>query len=110
MKVHLIKKKTIIDFISSHGNSTHDFENWIALLSIADWNDPNDMVKLFPSADILGNGFNRVVFNIGGNKYRIITSYYFGLKTVRLYIKWIGTHASYTKICKQNKQYFIDID
>ncbi|MFZ9847108.1 MAG: type II toxin-antitoxin system HigB family toxin [Flavobacteriales bacterium] len=43
-----------------------------------------------------------MVFNIGGNNYRLICGYAFGKKFIHLYIKFIGTHAEYDKIdaCK----------
>ena len=63
----------------------------------------------FGSADLLGNGSNRVVFDIGGNNYRMICKYQFLESEVRLYIKWIGTHAQYTKLCNNNNQYNINI-
>jgi len=79
------------------------------LLRPADWNVPRDIVSTFNSADILGQGSNRVVFNIGGNKYRMICKYYFGKKKIHLFVKWIGTHSEYDKLCKENKQYDIDL-
>ena len=58
--------------------------------------------------DILGSGSNRVVFNIGGNNYRMICRYQFGISKVHLFVKWIGTHAEYTKLCNDGKQYDIN--
>jgi mRNA interferase HigB len=107
MKVNLIKKKTIYDYVINHSNGKNDFDRWLALILNANWNEPNDIRQLFPSADILGNGINRVIFNIGGNKFRLIASYYFGKKSVRLYVKWIGTHGEYDGLCRNGQQYFI---
>jgi len=58
----------------------HDFESFNALR------------KLFPSADIVGN---LVVFNIGGNKYRLIAAIHFNRQ--KLYIRDVLTHAEYDK-------------
>lgn len=71
------------------------------------WKHQKDIIVAFGNADILGRGSNRVVFNIGGNKYRMICSYYFGNKNVHLYINWIGRHSEYDKICDKNLQYVI---
>jgi len=57
------------------------------------------------SADLLGKGSNRVVFDIGGNNYRMICKYWFGRTKAHLYIKWLGTHAEYDALCSENKQY-----
>ena len=59
------------------------------------------------AADILGNGCQRVVFNIGGNHYRMICAYGFGDNMIHLFVKWIGTHADYDRICDQQEQYTI---
>ena len=69
---------------------------------------PDDIHKTFNSADLLGNGSDRVVFDIAGNNYRLICKYWFGHSKVHLYIKWIGTHADYTELCNRNNQYSVD--
>ena len=48
------------------------FETWLSIIKGADWCEPKDIVLTFNSADILGKGSKRVVFNIGGNNYRLI--------------------------------------
>ena len=108
MQVHLIKKKSIHEFIHMHGRSKSSFLIWLETLKHANWNDPNDLFATFPSADILGNSSNRIVFNVGGNAYRIICKFQFTQSEMRLYVKWIGTHDEYSQLCKQNKQYHID--
>jgi len=67
------------------------------------------MITTFNSADILGNGSERVVFNIGGNKYRMICKYHFGETKVHLFVNWIGTHSEYTKLCNEGKQYTVNV-
>ncbi len=109
MKVHLIKKQTIEDFIKKNAQSKASFEIWFSILKRADWNEPKEIISTFNSADILGNGSERVVFNIGGNKYRMICRYQFGINKIHLFIKWIGTHAEYTKLCNERKQYEINV-
>ena len=108
MKVHLIKKQAIEDYISKNARSKASFEIWVSIIKRSDWKEPNDIISTFNSADILGNGSERVVFNIGGNNYRIICKYFFGHTNVHLFIKWIGTHAEYTQLCNEQKQYDID--
>lgn len=107
MKVHLIKAQTIRDYVGKHKSGESSFENWITIIKVADWANTNDICATFATADLLGNGSERVVFNIAGNKYRMICSYQFGEKEVHLFVCWIGTHAEYDKLCKQGKQYTI---
>jgi len=104
MKVRIIKRQSVEDYVSGHADSRAGFETWLTLIRMADWKKPQDIVATFHRADILGSGSERVVFNIKGNDYRMICKYAFGITMVRLFICWIGTHAEYTELCNKNKQ------
>jgi mRNA interferase HigB len=65
------------------------------------------MQLIFPSTDLLGKGSSRAVFDIGGNKYRMIGKYAFGDNQVHLFVCWIGSHAEYDKLCNENEQFTI---
>ncbi len=78
MKVHLIKRQTIEDFAKENVQSRMSFQDWLVKVKYADWGLPEDVQAAFGSADLLGNGSNRVVFDIGGNNYRMICKYVFG--------------------------------
>jgi len=108
MKVHLIKKQSIESYVLKNAKSRASFKIWLSIIKRVDWNKPGDIILTFNSADILGKDTNRVVFNIGGNNYRLICKYYFGNMRIHLFVKWIGTHAEYTKLCNEGKQYKID--
>src|SRR5471030_452848 len=101
MRVCLVKEKTIQDFVTKHALSKNAFRNWLNVLKGADWTTAENILDTFGSGDLLGNGYDRVVFDIGGNKYRVICGYLFGRKEVHLFVCWIGTHAEYTKLCKK---------
>lgn len=107
MKAHLIKKQTIENYTGGNSGSRVPFTLWQSVLKRVDWKNPEDILETFGSADLLGNGSDRAVFNIGGNNYRMICHYVFGEKEVHLFICWIGTHAEYSKVCKANLQYII---
>lgn len=109
MKVHLIKELTILDYISKQPHSATYFKQWLIALSKVRWRIPSDIVDSFNHADILGKGSNRVVFNVGGNKYRIICSYFIGSKRFHLFINWIGTHSEYDILCKNGNQYTVKV-
>jgi Uncharacterized protein conserved in bacteria len=85
------------------------FTEWLTKIKFADWEEPADMQRTFPSTDLLGNSSNRAVFDIGGNNYRMICKYAFGDRQIHLFICWIGTHAEYDKLCEKNKQYTVSI-
>ena len=107
MKIHLIKKQTIEDYVKGNVQSKLSFEDWLGKLKTTEWLIPGDITTTYPSADLLGKGTSRVIFNIAGNNYRMICKYWFGVTKVHLYVKWIGTHTEYDKLCKNNKQYSI---
>ena len=78
MKIHLIKEKTIRDYVPKNVSSKIPFEEWLSKIKRADWNKPADIKNTFSAADLLGKGSLRVVFDIGGNNYRMICKYAFG--------------------------------
>ena len=107
MRVHLIKRQTIEQFIAKNARARSSFQNWLTVVRFADWNKPEDIRKTYGTADLLGNGSDRVVFDLGGNNYRLICKYVFGEKQVHLFVYWIGTHTEYDKLCADNQQYLI---
>ena len=71
---------------------------WYRFTSDADWQTPADVKQDFRNASILKDG--RVVFNIAGNKYRLVVWINYAYRIV--YIRFIGTHRQYDKIDAQN--------
>jgi len=68
----------------------------------------DDIKQTFGSADFLGNGSSRVVFDIAGNNYRLICKYAFKSKQVHLFVCFIGSHKDYDELCKNNEQYNVN--
>ncbi|MDX2128521.1 MAG: type II toxin-antitoxin system HigB family toxin [Chloroherpetonaceae bacterium] len=90
----IIKKYPFIAFIKAHADSSIPLQEWYHSVKSASWKNHADLKAHYPSADFIGNG--RYVFNIKGNKYRLIAFVHFKIRTV--FIKFIGTHAEYDKI------------
>ena len=109
MKIRLVKKKTIVKYQIANANSRSSFDQWVDKLSKSNWNISNDIKQTYGSADVLGKRSNRVVFNIGGNNYRMICKYHFGKSYVHLFINWIGTHTEYNELCSDELQYTINL-
>lgn len=107
MRVHLIKKQSIVDFVTANARSRSSFEEWLGKLQWADWEKPSDIKETFGTADLLGKGSSRIVFDIGGNHYRIICKYVFGEKQVHLFVCWVGTHAMCDSLNNNNEQYTV---
>tara|TARA_A100000171_G_scaffold31006_1_gene29337 strand:+ start:540 stop:842 length:303 start_codon:yes stop_codon:yes gene_type:complete len=92
--MRIIKVKPLIDFYQKHSSAEQPLKAWVKEAKKAQWQSPHDIKSMYRSADILQG--NRVVFNIGGNKYRLIVqiNYFCGV----VYIKFIGTHTDYDRI------------
>lgn len=72
MKVHLIKVQTLESFSRKHPGSRASLEDWTKKLRFADWAQPADIKFTYNTADLLGRGCSRVIFDIAGNNYRMI--------------------------------------
>jgi len=97
------------DFAARYARSRAAFALWLTAVKYADWNTPADIQQSFGTANLPGNGSNRVVFAIGGNNYRLVASYAFGERQVHLFVRWLGTHADYDKLCAKNQQYTVNL-
>ena len=107
MRIHLVKESTIRDYMNEQSGSNLSFNEWLSKCKLANWQRPGDIKFTFPQADLLGRGSNRVIFNIAGNRYRMICKYAFGESEVHLFICWIGTHDEYDILCRQGNQYIV---
>lgn len=68
--------------------------HWYNVALNADWACLADIKKEFPGVDYVGG--DRYVFNIKGNRYRMVVMIHFDIRTV--YVRFIGAHAEYDKI------------
>jgi mRNA interferase HigB len=108
MKVHLVKEKTIAFYAGGNSGSRIPLDSWLRAISTSGWLTPGDIPETFPSADLLSNGSDRVLFDIGGNNCRMICKYWLTARRVHLYVKSLATHAEYTRLCTANMQYTVE--
>ncbi|MEQ8684645.1 MAG: type II toxin-antitoxin system HigB family toxin [Imperialibacter sp.] len=92
--MRVIAKKILREFWEKHNDSEQQLKTWYKEVSKADWSDPTDIKGDYAKASILKSG--RVVFNICGNKYRLIVDINYVRKWA--FIRFIGTHADYDKV------------
>ena len=117
----IILPQSINEFIKKTPNFAKALEAWVTIVKSCNWKTPLDIVKTFgeKAIDILGKkdaktdtvACERAVIDIKGNHLRVIIKYQFHpkLKKSRVYIKWIGTHAEYSELCDDKKQYDIEM-
>jgi len=92
--MRIIKKKTLVEFSTTHSEAKGELDVWYNLMKARNYNTPHELKKDFAAVSIINA--ERVVFNIGGNKFRLIVSISYRCSIV--FIKFIGTHAEYDKI------------
>ncbi len=76
------------------GQAEQPLLSWFKEAEEAEWKSPAEVKRLYRSADFVGEG--RIVFNIGGNKYRLVVWINYGIRLIL--IKWVGTHEEYDQI------------
>jgi mRNA interferase HigB len=77
-----------------HADSKQQIKSWFQGATNVKWKSPKEVKKEYPSASILVD--NRVVFNIKGNKYRLIVKINYDYQMV--WVRFIGTYTEYDKI------------
>ncbi len=81
-------------FARRHAAARKPVRQWLDVAETADWRKPADIRRQFNSADFLEG--NRVIFNLGGNKYRLLVVAVYAAGVLN--IRWVGTHAEYSKM------------
>lgn len=92
--MRVIAKKILREFWEKHSDSKEQLKTWYKEASNANWTDPSHLKVDYVRASILKSG--RVVFNICGNKYRLIVDINYTRQWV--FVRFIGTHNEYDKI------------
>lgn len=90
--MRIIGQKAISKFKRDHADARSALDNWYRVVSSRDWNNFVELRRVFPSADLVGS---LVVFNVGGNKYRLIANMSFKAKT--LLVREVLTHQEYDR-------------
>ena len=93
-RLRIISKKILREFWEKHSDSQQQLKSWFQETSAVEWKNSKEIKKKYPSASFLVD--NRVVFNIKGNKYRLIAKINYDYHMI--WIRFIGTHAEYDKI------------
>ena len=94
--MRIIARRTIKEFweTAEYSDSEQSLKAWFSIAKRADWATPQDIKNQFGSASIIGG--QRVVFNIAGNKYRLVVKFNYPYRIG--YIRFIGTHRQYDMI------------
>jgi len=92
--MRVISRKKLKEFWEKHPDARQSLQAWYADAKHADWKTPTDIKNIYNNVSLLAN--NRVVFNIKGNKYRLVVAAQYKYRII--YIRFIGSHREYNKI------------
>lgn len=90
--MHVISRKRLREFWGVHPDAESPLKAWYGIARAAAWESFADLRRTYPSADPMGRC---TVFNIGGNKYRLIAAIHFNRGKV--YVRHVLTHAEYDR-------------
>ena len=91
---NIITRKTLLQYAKSYPKAANALFEWYHEMVNADFKNFNSLKSVYGTVSLVGD--DRVVFNIMGNKYRLIVRIVFEYKAIQ--IKWFGTHKEYDKI------------
>jgi mRNA interferase HigB len=90
--MHVISRKSLRNFWERHPDGELPLRRWFKIVATTNFASFSELRRTFPSADLVDE---LVVFNIGGNKFRLIASIHFNRGKV--YIRHVLTHAEYDR-------------
>ncbi len=99
--MHIISRKKLREFCQAHADSGEALDDFYITACKANWVNLLEVQTVYPKAEAVGNF---TVFNIKGNKYRLITSINYERQVI--YIKYVLTHAEYDKDKWKDDPYF----
>jgi mRNA interferase HigB len=88
--MRVIKRGALLQFWQRHPDAKPSLESWYGVVRKAGWKTPADLKLIYPAADLVGR---RTVFNIDGNKYRLIARVNY--LTQRVFVLYLLTHKEY---------------
>lgn len=90
--MRIIKRGALVAFWQEHPDARPSLESWYAVVRQASWKNPAELKAVYRNADLVGR---RTVFNIAGNKYRLIARVNY--QAQRIFVLYILTHAEYDR-------------
>jgi len=90
--MRIIKRDALVQFWERHPDAKASLESWYGVVRGATWQTPAEMKQIYHHADLVGR---RTVFNIAGNKYRLIAR--LNYRSQRVFVLYILTHAEYDR-------------
>ena len=90
--MRIIKRGALAEFWERHSDAKASLESWYGVVRKAAWKTSVEMKAVYGNADLVGR---RTVFNIAGNKYRLIARVNY--RSQRVFVLYILTHTEYDR-------------
>ena len=100
--MRIIARSTLREYWQKHPDTEQPLKAWFDDAFRANWQSPSDIKEVYANASIIAN--NRVIFNIKGNNYRLIT--YIDYQAQIIFIRDVLIHADYDKENWKNDEWF----
>lgn len=94
-QLRIFNRSTLAEFWKKHPDAEGPLRLWFSIVEKAAWSSPGEIRATFGSADFLAQ--NRVVFDIKGNKYRLVAQIKYA-PLFLVFIRFLGTHSEYDRI------------
>lgn len=92
--MRVISKRTLREYWEKERRAEQPLKSWHAIAAKADWATPAAVKIAYRRASIVGR--DRVVFDIGGNRYRLVVRFDYAHKIA--FVRFVGTHSEYDRI------------
>ena len=92
--MRIIARRALRECWERHPDAEQPLRAWYHDTQKADWHSPADIKRIYANASIVGD--NRVVFNIKGNKYRLVVAINYPYRMC--YVRFVGSHQAYDRI------------
>jgi len=103
--MHVITRKRLVDFWTTHEDAATPLRSWLQMMHHRRYSDSNELKGDFPTASLLKDGCT--VFNIGGNKYRLVVTMRYDMGKVYTYrvltLKEYDEHTRNGNVCPEGQ-------
>ena len=95
--MHIITRTRLTAFGRKHADADGSLREWVRVMRRKQYRGHLEVQNDFPSVDFIGP--RKAVFNIGGNKYRLVVDLRYDLG--RIYVRHVVTHAEYSRLIRK---------
>jgi mRNA interferase HigB len=99
--MRVISRKKLVEFWEVNAEAEPPLRAWFSLMTSTRFENPHHVKQAFASVDFLGG--HTTVFDIGGNKFRLVVDMRYDLDAGRVYVRHVLTHAAYDRLMRAGR-------